>query len=132
MIAFLPALCEELLFRGFVLTGLRKDSGPVAAALVSAFFFGINHLDPARLGAVSFLGVLLAVLVLRSGSIFPAVLCHFANNGLALAIITRADDLERWGVVVDGRPSWIARAVSLALVGMGLALLARTRPDGDD
>jgi sodium transport system permease protein len=127
--AFLPAVCEELLFRGFILSGLRRESGPVGAVLVSALLFGVNHLDPAKLGSTAALGVLLAVLVLRSRSIVPAMLCHFTNNGLALVLAARGASLTEQGWFVDGRPAAVTRGLAVACVALGLALLSRVRPD---
>ncbi len=123
LIALLPAICEELLFRGFILSGLRRDATAWSAVVVSALLFGVTHLDPARLGAVMALGALLALLALKSRSIVPAMLCHFTHNGLALVIVSRVGELEKYGLFADGRPTWALRACAIALVAGGLGLL---------
>ena len=43
MVAVLPAICEELAFRGFVLSGLRRMKNTTLAILVSSLLFGIAH-----------------------------------------------------------------------------------------
>ncbi len=124
LIALMPAVCEELLFRGFILTGLRRDAGPWASVLVSSLLFGVTHLDPARLGAVTALGALLGLLALRSGSLIPCMLCHFTHNGLALVIASRLGQLQEAGMFDKaGLPTWPLRLVALLALGVGLALL---------
>ncbi|MBI3723541.1 CPBP family intramembrane metalloprotease [bacterium] len=134
VIAVLPAICEEVLYRGFVLSGLRRDAGAVPAVLASAFLFAVDHLDPARLASVTLLGVVLGALALRSGSIVPAMLCHFTNNAFALILAKGEAGLEAHHFFEGGVASWPVRLVALALVAGGLALLARgreARPAGD-
>ncbi len=86
LIAVLPGICEELLFRGALL-GLARDGLPdgVAVAVV-AVAFGILHLDAPRLLPTATLGVVLGLLVLRTNSLVPAILAHMANNAVALGL----------------------------------------------
>ena len=70
---------EELFFRGVVYSALRRY-GPVLATLASAALFGIAHGVSVVLVVAFLLGVVNAVLVERSGSIWPAVLAHATNN----------------------------------------------------
>lgn len=53
------------------------------AVAVSALVFGVFHVSLFRIIPTGFLGVVLALVVLRTGSIFPAMLWHFLNNFLA-------------------------------------------------
>lgn len=129
LIALLPAICEETLFRGFILTGLRRDAGTWSAVLVSALLFGVTHLDPARLGAVTALGALLALLALRARSLVPPILCHFTHNGLALVIVARLQELHEAGLFEGGLPTWKLRAAALAAVAVGLVIVFRERED---
>jgi uncharacterized protein len=76
---------EELLYRGVVYSALRRY-GPLIAVLGSAALFGIAHgLSVVTVAAV-FIGVVNAVLVERSGSIWPAVIIHAVNNTLAFGL----------------------------------------------
>jgi sodium transport system permease protein len=131
VLALLPALCEELLFRGFILTGLRSGTTAFKAALVSALLFALVHLDPTRLGATATLGFVLAVVVIRSASLAPAMLCHFVHNGLVLAMSVRAPALEAQGLLHEGgRPGWTLRLAAAASAGVGLVLLRGVKPLG--
>ncbi|MDD3142561.1 MAG: CPBP family intramembrane metalloprotease, partial [Candidatus Cloacimonetes bacterium] len=101
VIAVLPGICEELLFRGFLLRFFegKKFWYPV---LASAALFAIFHLDPFRLLPTFLLGTLLGWLTLRSGSLVNAMLSHALNNAFALFIVTYAAKPWLKGLVVDG------------------------------
>ena len=79
-----PAFCEEFLFRGAVLTALLPY-GKTAAVLGSALMFGLMHQSAEQLLYTTAAGVVLALLVLESGSIWSAVLVHALNNLFAVA-----------------------------------------------
>ncbi|MGL6107276.1 ABC transporter permease subunit/CPBP intramembrane protease [Romboutsia sp.] len=89
VIACMPAICEEMFFRGFVFTSFKVNKGKKSAKgaiLFSAILFGFMHIDFIRIIPVSILGVILAYSVYKSGSIFVAMLIHFLNNGFAVLI----------------------------------------------
>ncbi|HZU98739.1 MAG TPA: ABC transporter permease subunit/CPBP intramembrane protease [Planctomycetota bacterium] len=127
LIAALPAVCEEILFRGFILTGLRSGAGAWVAVIVSALLFGVTHLDPSRMGAVTALGAALALLALRSRSIVPCMLCHFAHNGLALVIVSHLKELEAANLFANGQPTWILRGSAIFALAVGLGLVFSER-----
>ena len=78
----MPAIAEELLFRG-AFQGLMRPCGSAAAIFAPALLFGVLHLDLAQ-GLTAFAcGVFLGWLAERSGSILPGMLLHFCNNTLA-------------------------------------------------
>jgi membrane protease YdiL (CAAX protease family) len=76
---------EELFFRGVVYTALRRY-GSVLATLGSAALFGIAHGVSVLLLVAFLFGVVNAVLMERSGSIWPAVIAHATNNTIALVL----------------------------------------------
>ena len=86
LVSLLPGVCEELLFRGFLLHGLRKKLSTVPAILIVGILFGAFHLDPYRFLPVTLLGILFGYLVIRTGSIFTGMVAHSANNGIAMLI----------------------------------------------
>jgi len=87
----LAAICEEILFRGVMLQLLARGGRWRSAIFVSALLFALFHLDPIGLLSRTLLGVYFGILVWRSGSIFPAMLAHGANNLLAFALVPFAD-----------------------------------------
>ncbi len=84
LVAVLPAICEELAFRGVLLSGLRRRMPEPQLCLVVGAVFAIFHFDLARGLPTLILGAILAWLTLRSGSIYPAMLWHGLNNALVL------------------------------------------------
>lgn len=74
-------VCEELVFRGFLLAALLAASGSLTLALlVSSFAFGVVHAyqDPGGVARATLLGLLLAIPVVLTGSIAAPVLAHTA------------------------------------------------------
>src|SRR5205823_1216781 len=80
------SFCEELAFRGFILTGLRRRFHPWTAIFMSSFLFALYHMNVFQALPAFLLGVVLGILTVRSGSILPSMLLHFLNNGAVIAI----------------------------------------------
>ena len=83
MIAVLPGICEELLFRGFIIRGFEKR-GFWSAIIITAFLFAVLHLDPFRFLPVMMIGIWLGYLLLKTQSLYVPMLAHAANNSLAV------------------------------------------------
>lgn len=86
VLAVTPAFCEELLFRGYVQRQLERGTGAAWGILLSGLFFGFYHLRLTQVIPLSVLGVYLAYLVWRTGSLWPAILVHFLNNAMAVLL----------------------------------------------
>ncbi|MFM7149318.1 MAG: type II CAAX prenyl endopeptidase Rce1 family protein [Gemmataceae bacterium] len=84
VLIFLPACCEEMVFRGFILQGLLRWYRPLPAILLSAFFFGAFQMDVPVFLPYFLLGLLLGFLAYRTGSVFPAILFRLVLNTLLL------------------------------------------------
>ena len=84
-VALLPAIFEELFFRGIVLEGL-KPLGETAAALTCGALFALYHQNPPQTIYQFCCGAAFAFVALRSGSILPTVLAHFINNAVILTL----------------------------------------------
>jgi sodium transport system permease protein len=84
LLTIAPGICEEIAFRGMLLHGLRRRFHPAVLALVVGGIFGLFHVTLFRIVPTAFLGVLLAAVVLLTGSIFPAMLWHALNNALGV------------------------------------------------
>ncbi len=85
--ALVPALCEEIAFRGFVLRGLHHGFRPRNAVLLSSFFFALFHLNVFLFLPTFVLGVVLGLLTVRSRSLLPAISFHFLHNTVLIALI---------------------------------------------
>jgi len=121
-------LGEEIFFRGFALPALRRSWGILAALLVSGALFSLLHMDPVGFAGLMEIGVLLAALRFWTGSIWPAILGHAVNNGIAGGAF-----LLGWEDPDLPPPPWVL-LLGAALFAAGVFLLVRllrTRPVAD-
>jgi sodium transport system permease protein len=100
LIVLVPAVVEEIFFRGIVLTGLRHR-GLAVAAIGSALAFALFHVSFFRLLPTGFLGLLLALTTVWSGSIFPAMAWHALNNGIAAFAFEDTTTIPDWMMIAS-------------------------------
>ncbi len=79
----LPAFLEECLFRGYILSGLKEQS-VVFTVLIGGLAFSLFHQNPQQTPYQFVCGAAFFLIALRSGSVWPSVLIHFANNAVVL------------------------------------------------
>jgi sodium transport system permease protein len=127
LMAITPAICEESLFRGPILRGLARQLSPMAAAVVTGVFFGLFHVDVWRLVPTGLLGVILSLIALRSGSIFPSMLAHALNNGCLVVMAELGLDDKVTRLTVGTQVAAFAAAV--ATLALGAFLVAGNRID---
>ena len=77
---------EELLFRGAITRELLRRYPTWMAIVVSALLFGVAHLNPVQAVCGFLLGILLAWVYVRTGSLLPGLLIHVVNNGLSASV----------------------------------------------
>ena len=135
LVAAVPAVCEELLFRGWVLSGLRGRRNSTrrvwAAVGVQAAAFAVFHLLPERMPQTFVLGLVLGGLVVVTHSLLPAIACHLAHNSMPLVVLWLAGDVPDLAAAVEagtpggsaGLPGWVVAAAAGAVVA-GLAAIA--------
>lgn len=80
-------VAEETFFRGFIFAGLGKRFGYGWGAVISALLFSLAHMQPGAFLPIFILGLFLAWLYMRTGSIWPCIFTHFTYNSLALLIM---------------------------------------------
>jgi sodium transport system permease protein len=84
LIAVLPAICEELAFRGFILSGLRHTGHKWMAIALSAAFFGMAHSILQQSLMAALMGLVIGYVAVQTGSLVPCILFHMTHNGLML------------------------------------------------
>jgi len=82
--AVLPAICEELAFRGMLLSGLRRKLRPAALIVGVGLIFGLFHVTLFRIAPTAALGMVLTAIALMTGSVFPGMLLHAGNNAIGV------------------------------------------------
>jgi len=130
LIGLTPALCEEHLFRGFLLQGLRS-SRKWLALLSVGLIFGAYHFPLFKQPVVMLLGVTLAYVAWQTSSIWPGVLFHFLHNSLSLlapAALSLELETPAAGKPLPGVPlKFLVPAVVLFLAGLWLVRRARAK-----
>ncbi|MGF1672003.1 MAG: type II CAAX prenyl endopeptidase Rce1 family protein [Balneolaceae bacterium] len=122
-VGVVPAICEEVLFRGYVLRAFEKSWGIIAAIVVSGLLFGLYHMQLANLLPLATLGILLAIVTWLSNSIWPAVFAHFVNNGGAVVLGTYFPDVVFADISPETAPPVWMLFLSLILTGVIIKLL---------
>ena len=82
--ALAPAICEEIAFRGFILSGFGRSKRTWLAIGLSSLMFGLMHMIPPQVFNASLLGLVLGLIAVRSGSLLPPIVFHFTWNSLAI------------------------------------------------
>ena len=129
-------MCEEFFFRGFLFGTLRKmrvtvagrDASVGIAAVITGILFGLVHTGSASsqfLIPLGFLGFMLCIVRWRTGSLYPGMAMHSANNALALGI----DDLHWTAPEIIGLMlgSWALIALVAGPIGSRFPALDRGR-----
>ena len=83
LVALLPAIFEELVFRGVIFSGLR-DYGNLTAVFGSALLFTLMHASVEQTVYPMFVGVALGFLMLKTNNIIYPMIVHFCNNSIVL------------------------------------------------
>jgi len=125
-ISLIPGLTEELLLRGFILTGLRSKLRSISAVVGTGVLFALMHIEPIHMLLVLPPGLFLGYLVVRTGSLYPAVVAHAANNLWATvesAVWQAArPDVSAQEIITGATysPAMIAVAIGIVLAGLGI------------
>ena len=86
LLAVIPPLVEELIFRGIFFGSYRK-AGMTGAALMSGLLFGCFHLNINQALYAFVMGIVFAYMVEATGSLWSSVIAHFAVNTYSIGIV---------------------------------------------
>ena len=120
IIAVIPAIFEELTFRGIFLYFLEKKYTFLKVSVVIGLMFGMMHLNVFTFLETALLGILLTMITIRSGSIIPAVVFHFVNNAYSIVLMKMMEnkvlDEEFIKFVENDWFSYLVSAITLGIV----------------
>ncbi len=114
VVAFVPAVSEELLFRGLVQRNLEEAAG-WRGAVITGVIFGVYHFNPFTLVPLVALGVYFGFIVYRSGNITLSMSAHFFNNFIACAAAYLRLDDNFVAVAPGAAPTLTLAAANFAL-----------------
>lgn len=123
VLALVPAICEELIYRGIILNGMRKF-GVHTAVFASAAIFAIAHGSAMQTVYQFILGVALGYVLIKTGSLIASMVVHFLNNATVIIINYIANTTSSGlNEALSGNGTWSALDIVLAIC-MALASVA--------
>jgi len=84
LIVVLPSFCEEFAMRGIFLNSMRTVFMNISVVVILGLSFGLFHQNIRQFTPTFVAGVIMAILVIKTGSVWPAVIVHAVNNGIAV------------------------------------------------
>ncbi len=102
VVAVVPAIVEELLFRGLIQKSFEKSFPGIRAAVLAGTIFGLYHFNPFAVVPLVGLGCYFGFLRYRSQSIIIAMTAHFLNNALAAIAVYFQMESE---MIIGGKES---------------------------
>lgn len=135
-VAIFPALLEEILSRGILLSGYRF-LGKWRAALASALLFGLLHMNPQQFPYAFLVGFIFCFLVERTGSLWASILPHLVINGTTVFNIFSAAATETTAAVEMSQTTILLSLLLVALLSLPwlaflLYLFLRHNPPRED
>ena len=119
IVAVIPALCEEVFFRGYIQRNYIYSLSPTAGVLLTGFVFGLFHLSPANLVPLTFMGWYLGYVYYKTQNLVVPVAVHFCNNFLSLAML----QLQRNKTGIAEDPVITAQTIGWVILSVAVSLL---------
>lgn len=132
VIGVMPGIAEELLFRGYIQTRLVARWGPGWGIFWTSLMFGLWHMDLVQGGFAVMVGILLGYLTYRTGTLWPAMVAHAANNILSVFLTAARFEIAGFEMSIT------CLAGSLVLLGLCVWTIHRlvrpadTRPAAEE
>jgi len=108
VLGVMPAICEELLFRGVILSLMPKRFSTMRRVLTVGGMFGAFHMSLLRFLPTGLLGCVLTFLAIRTGSVFPCMLLHAGHNMLSVFIAVQLKEKIGGGELAIGAVTGLA------------------------
>ena len=122
-VAVVAPIVEELIFRGLILNGLRRNYKAVTAVFMSALLFALFHLNPWQFPATFVLGLLLGWIMLRTNNILLAIIGHSINNFLVLLSLTYWQEIRSNAFYLMDKPKIYFTSLLVVLLSLLLIYL---------
>lgn len=124
LLAIVPAICEELIFRGIIFQGLKEKFSITSSVLLSALLFAFMHQNILQFIYPFILGCILAIVMQKTNNLLYTIIIHFFNNlsSVVLDFLICIDVLKLpfammpwWGYVLGVVVALVALAVLFAV-----------------
>ncbi len=127
----LPALPEELVFRGVVQQGFERRYSPVVAIVITGVVFALFHMDPLQAIIVLPIALFWGWVVWRAQSVLPSLIAHAVQNGVTALSLLESSTLAEGSVAslpLAASPQWGAAVGGLLLWAVMCVVLNRILP----
>ena len=121
--ALAPAICEEVMFRGFMLGTLENKYSAVKAVILTGILFGAYHMSLNGLIIIGLLGIVQSYIVNRTKSIYLTMITHFINNLLAVLSVLYEEQFTKALPFLAGDELPTSTMIIMALSGAVLLSL---------
>jgi len=122
-VAVVAPIVEELIFRGLILQGFRRNYTAFKAIVMSALLFALFHLNPWQFPATFILGLLLGWIMMRTNNILLAILGHSINNFLVLLSLTYWQEIKSSWFYLMGKEKIYYTSLLVVLLSLLLIYL---------
>ncbi len=126
-VAIVAPIVEELIFRGLIFNGLRRNYTAFTAVFMSALLFALFHLNPWQFPATFVLGLLLGWIMLRTNNILLAILGHSINNFLVLVSMTYWQEIRSNAFFLMDKPKIYITSLIVVLLSLILIYFLSTK-----
>ncbi len=130
VLALIPAVCEELVFRGFLFAGLQRHGGHVRAILLTSILFGLSHGVLQQTITASVIGMLLGWLAFRTGGVACTIVFHCVHNSISMLLAAHSSrgssvpSMLSWALESNNGQLSYSSAWCTLSVGIAITLIA--------
>ena len=125
VVALAPGICEELMFRGYLLSATENKFKSQRAILIVAVVFGIFHMSVVKFLTTALLGYVFAYIAHKSKSIVPGMTMHFMNNALSCLVMVYPKQMGEIIPIFAAETLTVFDLLVLTILGVILMLLGR-------
>ena len=118
VMAIMPAIGEEIYFRGLIFGSLRHRYPVVWAIVISSFIFGVFHLSLVKILPTGMLGACFAYVTYSSGSIYIGMFLHFFNNLMSAISMKYPEVMEKMLPILTKEELLVSDIIGLLVAGV--------------
>ncbi len=120
LIGFLPAVCEEILFRGYLYSSVKRKFKPLAAMIIVSVIFGLYHMNLIQSTVTAIIGMMFVFAVYRTDCIFISMIMHCMNNSFSVVCMYFPENTV---IKLINNDSSVSTMIILILIGIIFSLL---------
>lgn len=118
VVALMPAVGEELLFRGLIYGSMKHKYSVVWAIVISSVVFGVFHGSIVRILPTGILGACFAYVLYKTNSIYVTSCMHFFNNFIAIVASTKPELMQKILPILTKETLSISEMIIMLVVGV--------------